>query len=272
MELFPSQPTRSGPHPRPDHALQDSTRLRFLTPHAEPAEGLTTVPADLSAFFVVVGRVGRNEALLLLLTKALRQRTGLLALRVSDLAWMLRVSNRRVIRWLDHLVRERLVVYHVEDFWGVDTVIVEIVGSQIAPHAFERTVHSDLPTHWFVQVLPILGRTTFTVFLYFLWCEPQRAETHIDHLVETAALESRAHATFHLRRLNAHGLLVRGASGGFIVRDPAPPTRFQRLQLRFLAIPTLRRSLVHLALLAAGLAALTALLLSLRALPHFPHP
>jgi hypothetical protein len=270
MDLFPPNPSSSR-FPRPDHVLQDNTRLRFVTPRPEPAEGVSTVRADLSAFFIVVGRVGRNEALLLLLTKALRQRTGLLALRVNDLAWMLRVSNRRVIHWLDHLVRERLVVYHVEDFWGVDTVNVEIVGGTMAPHAFERTIHSDLPTHWFVQVLPIIGRTTFTVFLYFLWCEPQRAETHIDHLVETAALRNRAHANWHLRRLHGHGMLAPNASGGFVVRDPEPPTRVQRLQLRFLAIPSLRRSLAHLAILALVLLAMTALLVLLNIAPHLPH-
>ena len=269
MDLFPPNPS-SGRFPRPDHALQDNTRLRFVTPRPEPAEGVSTVRADLSAFFIVVGRVGRNEALLLLLTKALRQRTGLLALRVNDLAWMLRVSNRRVIGWLDRLVRERLVVYHVEDFWGVDTVNVEIVGGAMAPQAFERTIHSDLPTHWFVQVLPIIGRTTFTVFLYFL-CEPQRSETHIDQLVEAAALRGRAHAKWHLRRLHAHGMLAPNASGGFVVRDPEPPTRLQRLHLRFLAIPTLRRSLAHLAILAIVLLAMTALLLLLYAAPHLPH-
>jgi hypothetical protein len=256
---------------RPDHALQDATRLRFLTPRPEPTEGLATVSADLTVFFVVVGDVGRDEALLLLLVRALRQRTGLLALRVNDLAWMLRVSNRRVIRWLDRLVHHRLVVYHVEDLWGVDTVIVEIVGGAVVPHSFERTVHSELPTHWFVQVLPIVGRTTFTVFLYFLFLEPQRSETHVDHLVETVALRGRVHAHWHLRRLRAHGLLMASASGGFVVRDPEPPTRFQRLQLRFLAVPTLRRSLVHLAVLAVVLLAIAALLLFLHAAPSILH-
>src|SRR5260221_13346953 len=86
-DLFPPNPSSSR-FPRPDHALQDNTRLRFVTPRPEPGEGVSTVRADLSAFFVIVGRVGRNEALLLLLTKALRQRTGLLALRVNDLSWM----------------------------------------------------------------------------------------------------------------------------------------------------------------------------------------
>jgi hypothetical protein len=60
------------------------------------------------------------------------------------------------------------------------------------------------------------------------------------------------------------------ASGGVIVRDPEPPTRLQRLQLRFLAIPSLRRSLAHLTILALVLLAMTALLLFLHAAPHLP--
>ncbi len=249
MNLFLPNPTSSR-FPRPDHALQDNTRLRFVTPRPEPPEGVSTVRADLSAFFIVVDRVGRNEALLLLLTKALRQRTGLLALRVNDLAWMLRVSNRRVIRWLDRLVRSGHVVYHVEDLWGVDTVLVEIVAGGVEPHHYERTVQQELPTHWFVQVLPLIGRTTFTVYLYLLWCEPHRPETHIDHLSEMVKLFGRFHARFHLRKLERRGLLTpHPEHGGLIVVDPKPPTRAQRLRLRFLAIPYLRRSLVHLAVL-----------------------
>ena len=236
---------------RPDHALQDSTHLRFLTPRAEPAEGLTMVRADLGAYLIIVDRVGRNEALLLLVVKALRQRTGLLALRVNDLAWMLRVTNRRVIHWLDRLVRHRLVVYHVEDLWGIDTVLVEIVGEPVADGShFARTVTQDLPTHWFVQVLPIIGRTTFAVFLYFLWCEPHRPLSHIDHVVTSLRLRGRTTASWHIARLRRHGLLAHHADGGFRVQDPAPPSRVQRLQLRFLAIPSLRRALKHLLLLA----------------------
>jgi hypothetical protein len=252
--------------PRPDHALQDNTRLRFVTPRPEPPEGVSTVRADLSAFFVVVERVGRNEALLLLLTKALRQRTGLLALRVNDLAWMLRVSNRRVIRWLDRLVKSGHVVYHVEDLWGVDTVLVEIVAGGIEPHHYERSVHQELPTHWFVQVLPVLGRTTFTVYLYLLWCEPQRPDTHLDHLVETVGLIGRRHARWHLRRLRKRALVQRDPEhGGTIVADPTPPTRLQRLHLRYLAIPYLRRAVVHLLLLAGAVVALIILLALLHA-------
>jgi hypothetical protein len=84
-------------------------------------------------------------------------------------------------------------------------------------------------------------------------------------------LRNRAHAAFHLRRLHAHGLLAPNALGGFVVHDPEPPTRLQRLQLRFLAIPSLRRSLVHLAILALVLLAIAALLLLLHAAPSLPH-
>jgi hypothetical protein len=262
MEFFLPQPS-GGSHPRPDHPLQDSTRLRFVTPRPEPPEGISTVRADLSAFFVVVEAVGRNEALLLLLAKALRQRTGLLALRVNDLAWMLRVSNRRVIRWLDRLTRSGHVIYHVEDLWGIDTVLVEIVAA-VRSHHFERSVQQDLPTHWFVQVLPLVGRTTFTVYLYLLWCEPHRPETHVDHLVDMVKLRGRLHARWHLRKLARRSLLARHpVHGGVVVSDPAPPSRFERLLLRYLAIPFLRRALVHVALLAMALVALILVLVLL---------
>jgi len=263
MPFLPPFPR--GRHPRPDHALQDETRLRFLTPRPEPAEGISTVRADLSAFFVVVDRVGRDEALLLLVSKALRQRTGLLALRVNDLAWMLGSSNRRIIRWLDRLVESGHVVYHAEDLWGIDTVLVEIVAGGIEPRAYERTVHQELPTHWFVQTLPLIGRTTFAVFLYLLWCEPHRPATHVDHLVQTVKLVGRRHARWHLRKLEARTMLQRHPEhGGIVVRDPKPPTRLERLRLRFLAVPHLRRSLVHLALLAGVLLLLVSLLALLK--------
>lgn len=259
MDLFLPQP--SSKFPRATHALQDDTRLRFVTPRPEPPEGVSTVRADLSAFFVVVDRVGRNEALLLLLTKALRQRTGMLALRVNDLAWMLRVPNRHVLRWLDRLVTSGHVVYHVEDLWGIDTVLVEIVAGDVSPHRYDRGVHQDLPTHWFVQVLPLIGRTTFVVYLYLLWCEPHRTDTHLDHLKEMVKLVGRFHARWHLRKLRRRMLIGRHPERrGLMVRDPTPPTRMDRLRLRFLAIPYLRRSLVHLAVLAGWVFVLLALL------------
>ena len=70
-------------------------------------------------------------------------------------------------------------------------------------------------------------------------------------------LLSRPHARWHLRRLKRRALIQHHPEKrGLIVVDPAPPTRAERVQLRYLSVPFLRRWLVHVAVLA-----LTALLL-----------
>lgn len=253
---------------RLDHALQDDTRLQFPSPRGEPPEGLIVIATDLGTFFALVQRLGRNEALLLLLIRALRARNGFLELRVNDLAWMMRTSNRRVIRWLDRLVGHEIIVYTVHDFWGVDVVKVEIV-SPAAQDRFERRVPQELPTHWFPTYLPLMGRVTFTVMLYFVWCEIDRAITHVDHLTESVRLRGRLHAVWHLRKLRKHRVLVIGSEGTFVLRDPPPPTDFQRLLLRYLAIPNLRRSLAHVGWLLLGLLAMAGGLYALH-LDHVP--
>jgi hypothetical protein len=260
----------------PDRALKDDTRLRFLAPRAPMPEGMSVVPVDLAAFFVLVDRLGRNEALLLLTVKALRQRTGLLALRTNDLAWMLRSTNRRVMRWLDRLVRHRTIVYHLEDLWGVDTVMVEVIvppfeTAPVSAGDYRGAKHHELPTHWFVQVLPRLGRTTFVVYLCLLAQETMpEGETgvRLADLVGRAKLASGLHARFHLWRLRRHALLQPHPQGrGFVLADPSPPTRFERLVLRYRALPFLRRAFFHLALLLLLLAGLLATLLFLSHTP-----
>lgn len=257
---------------RPDHSLQDSTRLRFLVPRSEPTEGLSTVTVDLNAFFDVVERIGRNEALLLLLVRALRQRTGFLALRVHDLAWMLRVPNRRVIRWLDRLTTERLVVYHVEDLWGVDTVSVEIAEQIARPTAFIGRTRHKLPSHWFVQTLPLIGRTAFTVYLFFHWRESDEAGFHVDHLVATARLRGRWHARFHIARLRRAQMLQPDVEDPavLLLTDPPPPGRLQRLRLRFHALPGLRWRIAQILLLVLTAAIISAFLAALHLLPPSP--
>jgi hypothetical protein len=253
---------------RLDHTLQDDTRLQFPSPHGEPPEGLIVITTDLGSFFALVERIGRNEALLMLLVKALRARNGLLELRVNDLAWMMRTSNRKIIRWLDRLVRQEIVVYTVHDFWGVDVVKVEIV--QITASSFERRVRQELPTHWFPTYLPLYGRITFTVMLYFLWCEIDRAMTHVDHLTASVQLRGRLHAVWHLRKLQTRGVLVLGPDGTLVLRDPPPPSDVERLLLRFLAIPGLRRSLAHIGWLLLALLAMAGGLYALHLDTHLP--
>jgi hypothetical protein len=85
-------------------------------------------------------------------------------------------------------------------------------------------------------------------------------------------LRGRFHARWHLRKLEGRALLTRHSEhGGLVVLDPTPPTRAERLRLRFLAIPHLRRSLVHLAVLAGCVLLLVLLLAALSALPA-SHP
>ena len=255
---------------RPDHALKEDTRLRFLTPRSPMPEGMSVVTVDLAAFFALVDRLGRDEALLLLTVKALRQRTGLLALQMNDLAWMLRSTNRRVTGWLDRLVRHGTIVYHLEDLWGIDTVMVEVIvppfeTSPTKSARYEGAKQHELPTHWFVQVLPRVGRTTFVVYLYLLARETLRDEHagfHIADVVARAKLRNRLHAHFHLRRLRTQALIQPHPSGrGFVLADPSPPTRGERLLLRYRAIPYLRRALFHVALLLLLLATLVTVLL-----------
>jgi len=239
----------------PDLALYEETDLILRHPRGEPPEGLVIVNTDLTAFFGLVESVGRNEALLLLLVKTLRTRYGPFRLRVYDLAWRMRVGHHRIIRWLDRLVAARLVVYTLQDLLERDTVEVEIVGAQTTA-LFDHSKKQELPTHWFEHVLPLLGRTTFTVFLYLLASE-ERGAFHIDVLVSAARLHGRRDARRHLRRLRGHGVLVPDASSaGWVMLDPPPLSQFQQLRLRFLRQPYLRRAFLQISALMIVLALL----------------
>jgi hypothetical protein len=230
----------------PTDATTPEPRLRFLAPHAAAPEGLSAIEVDLAAFFVVVAKVGRDEALLLLLIRALRHRTGSFALRMHDLAWMLRARNRRITTWLDRLTREGRVVYQTEEVWDVPIVTVEILPDAAAsPYVVHR---HTLPTSWFFT-LPLLGRKTFTCFLFLLSREAHEGLVRSHDLARAARLRGPLHAAWHLRKLHRHGILVRPPTGGVILRDPPVLTRYQRLRLRFLAHPTLTRALRHIGLL-----------------------
>jgi hypothetical protein len=235
----------------PDLSLREETDLLFRHPRGEPPEGIVVVRVDLKALFAVAKRIGADEALLLLVIKALRTRYGPFRLRMYDLAWRMRVGNRRVNRWLDRLVRHGLVVYTLQDLFGKDTVEVEIVSAPTAA-MFDYSTRQELPTHWVEHALPLLGRRTFLVLLYLLSAE-ERAAFHIDHLVSAARLRGRWHAALHLRRLRRHGILHRAEDGALIVGDPPPPSRMQQLRLRFRKQNYLDNALLHIGLLALAL-------------------
>jgi hypothetical protein len=236
-----------------DHALQDTTRLHFPIPGREPPEGLLLMKVDLTRFFQMVGELGREEALLLLVIRAFRIRENLLDVNVHDIAVSMRMSNRGIIRLLDRLERKRLIVYTIKPLplvrTRIDRAKVEFVHPPVTA-LFDYHVKQEIPTHLFETYLPLRGIACFLVFLYLVRCEVDRPYLDLDHLVVTTHLRGRVHAVWHLRRLRRDGVLVpHPEEDGFIVRDPAPPTKLERLRLRYLGIPHLRRAFVHLGLL-----------------------
>jgi hypothetical protein len=245
----------------------DTVRFRVLAPQPPPVEGLSTVTTDLGAFFVIVGRVGRDEALLLLLIRALRQRRTERGLRLQDLAWVLRASEGGVSRWLDRLTHHGLLVYQVEEGSGVETVTVELAPEEGASAWVVRS--HELPSHWFVQTLPLLGRATFSVFLFLLSRDTHEGLARIDDIVTNVRLRGRLHAHWHLRRLQAHALLSpHPSNGSLVVRDPSPPTASERLRLRLLALPFLRRARKQIVRLALSVVLLLVLLVLASRVPH----
>ena len=253
------------PHDAPK--IDDAARVRVLAPHQPPVEGLSTVTIDLGAFFVVVGRVGRDEALLLLVIRALRQRNGDRGLRLHDLAWVLRASERGVYSWLDRLTHYGLVVYQVDEGNRFETVSVEVAAEESASPWVARS--HEMPSHWFVQTLPLLGRTTFAVFLFLLSRDAHEGLARIDDIVRGVRLRGRIHAGWHLRKLHTHAILApHPSNGSLVVRDPSPPTSMQRFRLRLLALPFLRQARRQIIRLCAGVLVLVALLLLASQAPH----
>lgn len=239
--------------------LDRDPTVRILAPHASPAEGRSTVRADLGAFFVVVREVGRDEALLLLLVRALRQRYGFDRVAMDDLAWMLRASHGRVLTWLDRLTRHGRVDYSVEERDGAETVFVEVVQRADGSHF---ATHHDLPTAWFVQTLPLLGRTTFAVFLFVLSRDAHDGLLRYDDLARAVRLPHRHHAERHLARLRRHGILARHPTTQVLtVVDPPSLSARERVRLRLLALPYLHGATRRLLIATITIALLVGLLL-----------
>lgn len=233
---------------------QSETRIRILKPAERLAEGVQTLPTDLHRFFVIVRRVGRDSGLLLLTIRALRHRSAGKHPMLGTLAWTLRARRTQILRWLDDLAREGLLVY--DDTEAENPLILEIaelgpLRSAFDPAATMPTIHHELPTHHFVHVLPRVGRRTFVVYLYLLAQErslTDAPEPTVEGLVEAAALRNVREGVRELKRLARLKLLAPHPSGVLILRDPPPITRMQRwwLKLRARGLSPHVRSLLWL--------------------------
>lgn len=208
--------------------------VRLLQQRPTPAEGVTTVRVDLAVFFDLAAQVGRDAALLLLTIRALRQRGGN-RMPLDDLAWMLRARARDIRGWLDRLAAAGQLVYDATD----GTVEIEL-AEPMPPawtdiHPAELPLRMELPTHWFIHVLPRLGRASFVAYLYLLRRDGRSAPATlvVSALATDAALGTTLHARWHLRRLRRYGLIApEGTSGALVVRDPPPLTPAARRVLR----------------------------------------
>jgi hypothetical protein len=221
---------------------------------------------DLGGFFVIVGRVGRDEALLLLVIRALRNRSADRGLRLHDLTWVLRATKGGVHGWLDRLTHHGLVVYDEQQRGDAETVTIEVAADEV--RGWVPRMH-DLPSHWFAQTLPLVGRTTFTVFLFLLSRDAHEGLARIDDIVRHVRLPNARHAYRHLDRLRAHAILVPHPTNGTLtIKDPPPLTRRQRVRLRVLALSFFRKARAEILWLTFGVVLLVLVLLLAARVPH----
>ena len=232
--------------------------VRILQQRATPAEGVTTVRVDLAAFFETVAHVGHDPALLLLTIRALRQRGGH-RMPLDDLAWVMRARATHVRAWLDRLAAAGRLVYDASG-GTVDIELPEPTPPTWTDlHPPHIPLRFELPTHWFIHVLPRLGRATFVTYLYLLRRDGLSAPATLVHaaLAKDAALGTMLHARWHLRRLRRFGLITPDASGALVVLDPPPlsPAARRWLRRRRLTGWALQRLVLALIVLAVALVA-----------------
>lgn len=235
-------------------------RIQIASPRAPQPEGVSVVDVELGSFFTLLGRIGNDPGLLLLTVRALRQRATYGGMRLTDLAWVLRASERSLSRWFERLSNEGLVVYQIQSAVGVDVFVIEIVDDDTPPprptgDAVLPSVRHALPTHWFAHVLPRLGRVTFLAYLYLLARESEGSSATLDlqHMARALRLWGARRARHHVLRLHRHGLVKKHPRAGLMLNDPPPLTKAQRLHLRLLASGVLTHLRRDLAILAAAL-------------------
>jgi hypothetical protein len=249
-------------------------RIRVLRSDRAPIEGIQTLPTDLKRFFVIVRHVGRDSGLLLLTIRALRQRAPKGQPELQDLLWILRTSRRRIERWLEALSHAGLLVYDTTN--ERDLLVLEIADLGPPPifeeiDAEHATIHHEIPTHYFLHVLPRVGRLSFLYYLYLLAQESAPttpASVSLERAAEDLSLKSEQQAAKELARLKRQKLVAPHPSGVLLLRDPPPLTPLARrlLRLRARGLPPHVRTVLRLLVLAL-LLLVPLLILFLRPLP-----
>jgi len=251
--------------------MPDVISLRFLGPSATPPDGESVIVVDLSGFPLLTGTVGLDAALLFLLLRAMRLRTGQVTLQA--LAWPLRTSERRIAAGIETLARAGLLTYTWERTRTGDGIVFEFPAqTPIHPPTTwppsPARVH-PLPTIAFVQALPLLGRDAFALYLALLAREPvrrARTDLRLSGVATSIGISGSRRQRRAVRRLVSGRVLEISKGAPFAsatLHELPPPTRRERHLLRFLAIPFLPSALRGIAILAAAALASIALLLNL---------
>ncbi len=223
-------------------------RLHLIHPAREAAFGLSLLGVDLGAFFVVVREVGPDPALVLLTARALSLRQGG-AITFRDLGWILGMRRGGVLSALRRLSDAGAIVWHDEAGRGVLAVEVvrELPGERplFGPEDTPPFSTHALPTHWFVQVLPLMsgpaggGRSAFLAYLYLRSRERRDGLTSpvlISALVRSCHLQWKWKARYALWRLQRRSLVAPVERYQYAVIDPRPPSGCERRYLRLLEL------------------------------------
>ena len=232
---------------------------------------MSVLGIDLGAFFLTVRDIGADPALVLLTARALAIR-GSGAVTFRDLGWVLGLGRRRVVGSLRRLSGAGAIVWHEEAGRGV--IAVEIVpdlpGERplFGPEDTPPFSTHALPSHWFVQSLPIVGRRAFLAYLYLRSRERRDGLTPpllLSAVVRACRFRWVWQARVALLQLRRRRLIALGAGHRFAVMDPRPPSGGQRRLLRLLELGLLpptsngRRALASAALIPVALVVLALL-------------
>ncbi len=228
--------------------MHPSDRLQLVHPAREATFGLSLLGVDLGEFFVIVRNVGADPALVLLTARALALRRGG-AITFRDLGWILGMRQGGVLSALRRLSDAGAVVWHDEAGRGVVAVEVvrELPGERplFGPDDTPPFSTHALPTHWFVQVLPLMtgpmggGRRAFLAYLYLRSRERRDGLTSpvlVSAIRRSCQLRRRWLVTYVLWRLRRRGLVAPVSRYQYAVADPRPPSGRERRFLRLLEL------------------------------------
>ena len=252
--------------------MHRTSQIQVVHPVSEPPLGLSVLGIDLGAFFLAVREIGPDPALVLLTARALalRNRT---ASSFQSLGWILGMPRAKVLRSLRRLSDAGAIVWHDEADRGVIAVEVmnDLPGDRplFGPDDVPPFSTHALPTHWFVQALPLVGRRAFLAYLYLRSRERRDGLTPpllVTALVRACRLQWDWQGRLLLARLRRRGLVAPVGGSRFAVLDPRPPSGRQRRYLRLLELGLLPPTVAGRLALAAAIVvplALIALVLSL---------